>query len=238
MMIWQDRNMSECFKVFYLKLYVHSLVNELKWFCKEIHGATVRFMVPDISSTAINIGQYRNDNRNRFRLYVFVFCHWCFGVKASSCWILKYIITEMECKYYISNGSHCAAVEDRRILWNDDASVYIRVMTGLILGWLRFFLILATFYQEILWWPLKRSIFYFLTPSFQALLWWPLKRSNFFKLRPFKQFCDDPSKDQIILTPSFQAILWWPLKRSNFFELRPFKQSCDDPSKDQFFFIF
>jgi len=23
--------MSECFKVFYVKLYVHSLVNELKW---------------------------------------------------------------------------------------------------------------------------------------------------------------------------------------------------------------
>jgi len=28
--IWQDRNMSECFKVFYVKLYVHSLVDELK----------------------------------------------------------------------------------------------------------------------------------------------------------------------------------------------------------------
>jgi len=32
MMIWQDRNMSECFKVFYVKLYAHSLVDELKWF--------------------------------------------------------------------------------------------------------------------------------------------------------------------------------------------------------------
>ena len=32
MMIWQDRNMSECFKVFYVKLYVHSLVDKLKWF--------------------------------------------------------------------------------------------------------------------------------------------------------------------------------------------------------------
>jgi len=35
-MIWQDRNMSECFKVFlkvfYVKLYVHSLVDKLKWF--------------------------------------------------------------------------------------------------------------------------------------------------------------------------------------------------------------
>ena len=31
MMIWQDRNMSECFKVFYVKLYVHSLVDKLKW---------------------------------------------------------------------------------------------------------------------------------------------------------------------------------------------------------------
>ena len=35
MMIWQDRNMSECFKVFlkvfYMKLYVHSLVDKLKW---------------------------------------------------------------------------------------------------------------------------------------------------------------------------------------------------------------
>jgi len=38
MMIWQDRNMSECFKVFlklfYVKLYVHSLVDKLKWFYK------------------------------------------------------------------------------------------------------------------------------------------------------------------------------------------------------------
>jgi len=36
MMIWQDRNMLECFKVFekvfYVKLYVHSLVDKLKWF--------------------------------------------------------------------------------------------------------------------------------------------------------------------------------------------------------------
>ena len=32
MMIWQDRNMSECFKVFYVKLYLHSLVDKLKWF--------------------------------------------------------------------------------------------------------------------------------------------------------------------------------------------------------------
>jgi len=32
MMIWQDRNMSECFKVFYVKLYVYSLVDKLKWF--------------------------------------------------------------------------------------------------------------------------------------------------------------------------------------------------------------
>jgi len=32
MMIWQDRNMSECFKVFYVKLYEHSLVDKLKWF--------------------------------------------------------------------------------------------------------------------------------------------------------------------------------------------------------------
>jgi len=32
MMIWQDRNMSECFKVFYAKLHVHSLVDKLKWF--------------------------------------------------------------------------------------------------------------------------------------------------------------------------------------------------------------
>jgi len=31
MMIWQDRNMSKCFKVFYVKLYVHSLVDKLKW---------------------------------------------------------------------------------------------------------------------------------------------------------------------------------------------------------------
>ena len=31
MMIWQYRNMSECFEVFYVKLYVHSLVDELKW---------------------------------------------------------------------------------------------------------------------------------------------------------------------------------------------------------------
>jgi len=31
MMIWQDRNMSECFKVFYMKLYVHSLVEKFKW---------------------------------------------------------------------------------------------------------------------------------------------------------------------------------------------------------------
>jgi len=30
MMVWQDRNMSECFKVFYVKLYVHSLVDKLK----------------------------------------------------------------------------------------------------------------------------------------------------------------------------------------------------------------
>ena len=34
MMIWQDRNMLECFKVFYVKLYVHSLVDILKWFCE------------------------------------------------------------------------------------------------------------------------------------------------------------------------------------------------------------
>jgi len=33
-MIWQDRNMSECFKVFYVKLYVRSLVDKLKWFCE------------------------------------------------------------------------------------------------------------------------------------------------------------------------------------------------------------
>jgi len=39
MMIWQDRKMSECFKVFssvlnvfYVKLYVHSLIDELKKF--------------------------------------------------------------------------------------------------------------------------------------------------------------------------------------------------------------
>jgi len=32
MVIGQDRNMSECFKVFYVKLYVHSLVDKLKWF--------------------------------------------------------------------------------------------------------------------------------------------------------------------------------------------------------------
>jgi len=32
MMIWHDRNMSESFKVFYMKLYVHSLVDKLKWF--------------------------------------------------------------------------------------------------------------------------------------------------------------------------------------------------------------
>ena len=32
MMIWQGRNMSECFKVFYVKFYVHSLVDKLKWF--------------------------------------------------------------------------------------------------------------------------------------------------------------------------------------------------------------
>ena len=35
-MIWQDRNMSECFivflKVFYEKLYMHSLVDKFKWF--------------------------------------------------------------------------------------------------------------------------------------------------------------------------------------------------------------
>jgi len=41
MMIWQDWNMLECFKVFYVKLYVHLLVNELKWlytylqYCRE-----------------------------------------------------------------------------------------------------------------------------------------------------------------------------------------------------------
>ena len=35
MMICQDRNMSECFKVFYMKLYVHSLVHKLKWFYKK-----------------------------------------------------------------------------------------------------------------------------------------------------------------------------------------------------------
>jgi len=32
MMIWQDRNMLGCFKVFYVKLCVHSLVDKLKWF--------------------------------------------------------------------------------------------------------------------------------------------------------------------------------------------------------------
>jgi len=41
MMIWQDRNMSECLKVFYVKLYVHLLVDKLKWFksfsCKIAH---------------------------------------------------------------------------------------------------------------------------------------------------------------------------------------------------------
>jgi len=31
MRIWQDRNTSECFKVFYVKFYVHSLVDKLKW---------------------------------------------------------------------------------------------------------------------------------------------------------------------------------------------------------------
>jgi len=32
MMIWQDRNMSECFKSVLYELYVHSLVDKLKWF--------------------------------------------------------------------------------------------------------------------------------------------------------------------------------------------------------------
>jgi len=47
MMNWQDRNMSEYFKVFlkvfYVILYVHSLVDKLKWFY-EMHGATARFV--------------------------------------------------------------------------------------------------------------------------------------------------------------------------------------------------
>ena len=30
-MIWQDRNISECFKVFYVKLYVHSLVDSINY---------------------------------------------------------------------------------------------------------------------------------------------------------------------------------------------------------------
>jgi len=34
MVIWQDPNMSETFKVFYVKLYVQSLVDKLKWFYK------------------------------------------------------------------------------------------------------------------------------------------------------------------------------------------------------------
>jgi len=41
-MIWQDRNMSEGFKVFYVKLYVHSLVDKLKWFLQE------NFELPDM----------------------------------------------------------------------------------------------------------------------------------------------------------------------------------------------
>ena len=41
MMIWQDRNMSECFKVFYVKLYVHSLVDKLKWIKNVLHNLIV-----------------------------------------------------------------------------------------------------------------------------------------------------------------------------------------------------
>ena len=37
MMIWQARNMSECFKVFYVKLYVHLLVDTLKWVNYSVH---------------------------------------------------------------------------------------------------------------------------------------------------------------------------------------------------------
>ena len=44
MMIWQNRNMSECFKVFYVKLYVHSLVDKLKWFYENARCYNKKYM--------------------------------------------------------------------------------------------------------------------------------------------------------------------------------------------------
>jgi len=66
MMIWQDRNMSECFnvfsrvlKVFYVKLYVHSLVDKLNdTACSLPLQRTARWRSPTVYSiTPNNIGQ-------------------------------------------------------------------------------------------------------------------------------------------------------------------------------------
>jgi len=49
MMIWQDRNISEFFKmflkVFYMKLYVHSLVDKLKYYSALQLGVYNRFQI-------------------------------------------------------------------------------------------------------------------------------------------------------------------------------------------------
>jgi len=51
--------MSECFevvlKVFYVKLYVHSLVGKLKWFYKKTHGATIRFVVSKLHTVKLTL---------------------------------------------------------------------------------------------------------------------------------------------------------------------------------------
>ena len=56
MMIWQDGNMSECFKVFksvLCKIIVHSLVDELKWTHCSFYMATCNIVERDMRRCAI-----------------------------------------------------------------------------------------------------------------------------------------------------------------------------------------
>ena len=74
MMTWQDRNMSECFKVFYVKLYVHSLVDKLKWFYKNARCYNKIYNLKTFTK-AKNVKSYASNPPHGFMAYTGTILH-------------------------------------------------------------------------------------------------------------------------------------------------------------------
>jgi hypothetical protein len=137
-----------------------------------------------------------------FWLYVFMFFDWCYTVKASNFWILKYLVTEMECKSYSSSGSHFPAVEDCRILWSDNSLTYIRVMTCLIFGWFWFLLFNSVFSNNHLMTTQKTQVFWLFNSVFSNDPLMTTQKTHVFWLFSFV-FSSNP-----VMAPQKTQVFW------------------------------